>query len=149
MQMLEASRTVPYPRKALKPLKGLQWVTVMVLTIRLYVRFITFTCLAFSARASSRRLLPGERQELIFSTGFWVVVDSKSGQAQQRSRAQFGVAPHLCTNFRVSRTPNRRTASPWQQLTAKSTVYNLIGAPNNQSSRHTADYSSLFPTWEM
>lgn len=140
--MLEASRTVPYPRKALKPLKGLEW--VMVLTIGVYLLFITFTCLAWSAEASSQQLLPGECQGLIFSTGFWVAVDSKSGQAEWRSRAQFGVAPHLGTNFRVCRTPNRRTALPWQQLTAKSTVYNLIGAPNNQSSWHTADYSSLF-----
>lgn len=65
----------------------------------------------------------------LFNRFFGVVVDSKSGQAQQRRGAQFGVAPHLGTNFRVSRTPNRRTALPWQQLTAKSTVYNLIGAP--------------------
>lgn len=147
--MLDASTTVPYPRKALKPLKGLWWVMVMVLTIGVYLLFITFTCRAWSAGPSSRRLLPGERRELIFSTGFWAVVDSKSGQAQWRSRARFGVAPHLCTNFRVSRTPDRRTALPWQQLTAKSTVYNLIGAPNNQSSRHTADYSCLFPTCKL
>ena len=82
MQMLEASRTVPYPRKALKPLKGLQTVIVMILTIGVYLLFITFTCLAWSAEASSRQLPPGERQGLIFSTGFWVSVDSKSGQAQ-------------------------------------------------------------------
>lgn len=48
-------------------------------------------------------------------------------KALQRSKAQFGVAPHLCTNFRVSRTPNRSTALPWQRLTAKSTVFHLIG----------------------
>lgn len=142
--MLEASRTVPYPRKALKPLRGLQWVMFIALTIEVYMLFITFTCLAWSAGMSSQPLHPGERLELIFSTGFRVAVDSKSGKAQPRSRAQFGVVPHLITNFRVSRTPNRRTALPWQRLTAKSTVYSLIGAPNNQSSWQTAGYSSLF-----
>lgn len=64
-------------------------------------------------------------------------MDTKSGQAEQKE-AQSGVAPHLYTNFRVSRTPNRRTALPWQQLTAKSAVFNLIGAPDNPS-QHTAD----------
>lgn len=116
----------------------------IALTIEVYMLFITFTCLAWSAGMSSQPLHPGERLELIFSTGFRVAVDSKSGQAQPRSRAQFGVVPHLITNFRVSRTPNRRTALPWQRLTAKSTVYSLIGAPNNQSSWQTAGYSSLF-----
>lgn len=54
---------------------------VMVLTIGVYVLFITFTCLDWSAGVSRQQLLPGERRELIFSTGFWVVVDIKSGQA--------------------------------------------------------------------
>lgn len=129
MQMSEASRTVPYPRKALEPLKGPQCMRVIVTIITAYLLFITFTCLALErgdvSPATASRGAPG----LIFSTGFRLVLDSKSGNAQQRSRAQFGVAPHLCTNFRVSRMPNRRTASPWQQLTAKSTVYYLIGAP--------------------
>lgn len=73
----------------------------------------------------------------------------RAGGVKERRRAQFGVAPHLSTNFRVSRTPNRRTALPWKLLTAKSTVHNLKGAPNNQSSQHRADYSSSFPTWNI
>lgn len=105
---------------------------VMVLIIGVYLLFITLTCLAWSAGASSRQLLPGEASGAYLFNRFWVAVDSKSGQAQLRSRAQFGVVPHLGTNFRVSRTPNRRTTLPWQQLTAKSTVYSLIGAPATQ-----------------
>lgn len=69
-------------------------------------------------------VFPGE---LIFCAAFWVLSERKSGAALQRSKAQFGVAPHLCTNFRVSRMPNRTTALPWQWLTAKSTVYHLTG----------------------
>lgn len=144
MQMLEGSRTVPYPRKALKPLKGLWWVMVMALSVGVDPLFITFTCFAPRARMSSQQLPPRVCQELIFSTGFGVAVDSKSGPSQRRSRAQFGVAPHLGTNFRDSRAPNGRKALPWQQLTAKSTINNLIGAPNNQSSQLTATPITVF-----
>lgn len=64
-------------------------------------------------------------------------------EALQRSKAQFGVAPHLCTNFRVSRMPNRSTASPWQRLTAKSTVFHLIG-PQIISHRYTQPIIAIF-----
>lgn len=63
--------------------------------------------------------------------------------ALQRSKAQFGVAPHLCTNFRVSRMPNRSTALPWQRLTAKSTVFHLIG-PQIISHRYTQPIIAIF-----
>lgn len=147
MQMLEASRTVPRPRKALKPLKGLQQARVMVPTISADLVFITFTCLALEGRGVGSLSF----QQVFFSPSLsllsWLLWTAN--QALRRRRAQFGVAPHLCTNFRVSSTPNRRTASPRQRLTAKSTVYNLIGAPDNQSSRITDDCSSLSPTWHI
>lgn len=127
--MLKGSRTVLNPRKDLKPIKGLWWVMIMVLTIWVSLLFITFSCFAQSASVSSQRPLPRACQMLIFSTGIRVSVDSQSGQSPGRSRAQFGVAPHLDSNVRVSRVPNRRKALPWQQLTAKGTAHNLTGAP--------------------
>lgn len=103
-----------------------------------------------STEASGRRPHPGEHQQLIFSTGFsGLIWTANRGRLSRRSGAQSGVVPHLCTNFRVSRTPNRRTALPWQQLTAKSTVYFLIGAPQIISHLYTHCHSKLsFPNTE-
>lgn len=144
MQMLEASRTVPYPRKAWKVCEGYgsDYYSVSAIYHFQLPCFGVLGCLASDC-------FQGSVRSLYFQQVFWVVLDSISGQTQQRSRAQFGLAPHLSTNFRVSRTPNRRTALPWQQLTAKSSVYHLIGAPNNQSPRHTADYGCVFLTWKI
>lgn len=117
--------------------RGLRWATIMATIIGVYLLFITFTCLACGAggRLASR----GASGGLSFQQVFMSPLDSKSRQPPPRSGAQFGVAPHLGTNFRVSRTPNRRTALPWQRLTAKKHCLQTERGPS-----HTANYSRLF-----
>lgn len=80
---------------------------------------------------------------LSFALLFGFFRRANQGRLCKRSQAQFGVAPHLCTNFRVSRTPNRSTALPWQRLTAKSTVYHLI-APQIISHHSTQPIIAVF-----
>lgn len=124
MQMLEEPSTVCHSRKALNLFEGIHCSRLTGLTITAYLPSISSTYLAQQCR--DVKLMSVSSGAYLLSC-FLGILESKSEEALQRSKAQFGVAPHLCTNFRVSRTPNRSTALPWQRLTAKSTVYHLIG----------------------
>lgn len=103
----------------------------MVPIIGVYLLFITFTCPVWGSVEASPQAAAsrGSIRGLSFQQVLRLLWTANQGRLSLRSRTQFGVAPHLGTNFRVSRTPNRKAALPWKQLTAKSTVYSLMALP--------------------